>query len=59
MKPRKSALPKSWPRTPMHKGIRIGVKNAGCAGMEYTVDLVTEPNAADDKVVTASGTVLC
>lgn len=21
-------------------GIRIGVKNAGCAGMEYTIDLV-------------------
>lgn len=38
-------------------GIRIGVKNAGCAGMEYTVDLVTEPNTADDKVVTGSGTV--
>lgn len=32
------------------KGIRIGVKNGGCAGMEYTVDLVTEPDAADDAV---------
>jgi iron-sulfur cluster assembly protein len=42
---------------PGAKGIRIGVKNAGCAGMEYTVDLVTEPNAADDKVVTPAGTV--
>ena len=38
-------------------GIRIGVKNAGCAGMEYTVDLVREPNKADDKVVTDKGTV--
>ncbi len=38
-------------------GIRIGVKNAGCAGMEYTVDLVTEPNKADDRVVTEKGTV--
>jgi iron-sulfur cluster assembly protein len=31
-------------------GIRVGVKNCGCAGMEYTVDLVTEPNSADDMV---------
>ncbi len=31
-------------------GIRVGVKNGGCAGMEYTVDLVTEPNPADDMV---------
>ncbi|MEL6745778.1 MAG: iron-sulfur cluster assembly accessory protein, partial [Pseudomonadota bacterium] len=26
------------------------VKNGGCAGMEYTVDLVTEPDPADDRV---------
>ena len=39
------------------KGIRIGVKNAGCAGMEYTVDLVTEPDSGDDKVDTEQGTV--
>ena len=32
------------------KGIRVGVKKGGCAGMEYTVDLVTEPNAKDDHV---------
>lgn len=32
------------------KGIRIGVKNGGCAGMEYTVDLVTEEIPGDDKV---------
>ncbi len=31
-------------------GIRIGVKNGGCAGMEYTVDLVTEPDPKDDMV---------
>ena len=42
---------------PDAKGIRIGVKNAGCAGMEYTIDLVTEPNPADDKVVTDKGTI--
>lgn len=31
-------------------GIRIGVKNGGCAGMEYTIDLVREPNDRDDRV---------
>ncbi|MGI9400189.1 MAG: Fe-S cluster assembly scaffold SufA [Rhizobiaceae bacterium] len=38
-------------------GIRIGVKNGGCAGMEYTVDLVSEAVKGEDKVVTAEGTV--
>ena len=32
------------------QGIRVGVKKGGCAGMEYTIDLVTEPSAADDHV---------
>lgn len=32
------------------RGIRVGIKKGGCAGMEYTVDLVTEPNSADDHV---------
>ncbi len=32
------------------EGIRIGIKKGGCAGMEYTVDLVREPNPADDAV---------
>ena len=32
------------------KGIRLGVKKGGCAGMEYTVDLVTEPNPKDDHI---------
>ena len=31
-------------------GLRIGVKKGGCAGMEYTVDLVTQPNPKDDHV---------
>ncbi|MBS9720325.1 Fe-S cluster assembly scaffold SufA [Tianweitania sp. BSSL-BM11] len=31
-------------------GIRIGVKKGGCAGMEYTVDLVSEINPKDDHV---------
>nr|WP_321482944.1 iron-sulfur cluster assembly accessory protein [uncultured Cohaesibacter sp.] len=32
------------------KGIRIGVKNGGCAGMEYVLDKVTDVNPADDLV---------
>ena len=32
------------------EGIRIGVKKGGCAGMEYTVDLVRNPEPADDVV---------
>jgi iron-sulfur cluster assembly protein len=35
-------------------GVRVGVKNAGCAGMAYTLDPVETPNAADD-VVSAHG----
>lgn len=31
-------------------GIRVGVKNGGCAGMEYTVDLVSEADPKDDLV---------
>ncbi|MBW3098893.1 Fe-S cluster assembly scaffold SufA [Pseudohoeflea coraliihabitans] len=31
-------------------GIRVGIKKGGCAGMEYTVDLVHEPDAKDDRV---------
>ena len=32
------------------KGVRLGIKKGGCAGMEYTVDLVTEPNPKDDHI---------
>ncbi len=39
------------------EGIRIGVKNGGCAGMEYTIDLVKEPNPADDVVEVDGGKV--
>ena len=31
-------------------GVRVGVKNAGCAGMAYTLDYVTEAVAGDDQV---------
>lgn len=32
------------------KGIRISIKKGGCAGMEYAVDLVSEPNSKDDLI---------
>ena len=31
-------------------GLRLGVKNAGCAGMAYTMDYVDEPKPGDDIV---------
>lgn len=39
------------------KGIRVGIKKGGCAGMEYTVDLVTEENGKDDVVTHDGATV--
>ncbi len=38
-------------------GVRVGIKKGGCAGMEYTVDLVTEPDAGDDLVERGSAKV--
>jgi iron-sulfur cluster assembly protein len=35
---------------PDAKGIRVGIKKGGCAGMEYTVSLVTEANPKDDLI---------
>lgn len=35
-------------------GVRVGVRKGGCAGMEYTLEGVERPGAADD-VVTAHG----
>ena len=32
------------------KGLRIGVKKGGCAGMEYTMDYVDEIDTADEVV---------
>jgi iron-sulfur cluster assembly protein len=32
------------------KGVRVGVKKGGCAGMEYTIGLVTEPKPTGDLV---------
>ena len=39
------------------EGIRVGIKKGGCAGMEYTVDLVNEPDDNADKIETDSGNV--
>jgi iron-sulfur cluster assembly protein len=33
-----------------HQGLRIGVKKGGCAGMEYTMDYVSEVDPLDEKV---------
>ena len=33
-----------------HKGLRIGVKKGGCAGMEYTMDYVDAVDANDEVV---------
>lgn len=32
-------------------GLRVGIKNAGCAGVAYTVDYVEAPIAGDDFVL--------
>lgn len=32
------------------QGLRIGIKKGGCAGMEYTMDYVTEVNPLDEVV---------
>jgi iron-sulfur cluster assembly protein len=31
-------------------GVRVGVRNGGCAGMAYTMDYVTTPDPKDDVV---------
>ncbi len=33
-----------------HKGLRIGVKKGGCAGMEYTMEYASEINPMDEVV---------
>jgi len=35
---------------PDAKGVRVGIKKGGCAGMEYTIDLVTEVDPKDDLI---------
>ncbi|PLX39650.1 MAG: Fe-S cluster assembly scaffold SufA [Hyphomicrobiales bacterium] len=38
-------------------GLRIGVKNSGCAGMAYTMELVEEAVPGDDRIDTDGVTV--
>jgi len=33
-----------------HQGLRVGVKKGGCAGMEYTMEYVTDVNPMDEVV---------
>lgn len=42
---------------PDARGVRVGIKKGGCAGMEYTIDLVTEPNPRDDMISRDGATV--
>jgi len=39
-------------------GLRIGVKNAGCAGMEYTMDYATQSQPLDEVVEDKGVTIL-
>ena len=41
-----------------HKGLRIGVKKGGCAGMEYTMEYVSEINPLDEVVETSGARVM-
>ena len=40
------------------KGLRIGVKKGGCAGMEYTMDYVDEVDPHDEVVETGEARVM-
>ncbi len=31
-------------------GVRVGIRNAGCAGQAYTLDYVAEPTKGDDHI---------
>ena len=41
-----------------HKGLRIGLKKGGCAGMEYTMDYVDEVDPHDEVVETGEARVM-
>jgi iron-sulfur cluster assembly protein len=41
-----------------HSGLRIGVKKGGCAGMEYTMDYVTDVDPNDEVVETDGARVM-
>jgi len=39
-------------------GLRIGVKNGGCAGMEYTMEWASEPGQFDERIEDQGVTIL-
>ena len=39
-------------------GLRIGVKNGGCAGMEYTMDWASESGPLDERIEDQGVTIL-
>jgi len=41
-----------------HAGLRIGVKKGGCAGMEYTMEYVADPDPNDEVVEQGGATVM-
>ncbi len=41
-----------------YAGLRVGVKNGGCAGQEYTMEYATERGPLDESVVDKGVTVL-
>ena len=41
-----------------HKGLRLGIKNGGCAGQEYTYELVNEFGPIDEVVTDKGATVV-
>jgi iron-sulfur cluster assembly protein len=41
-----------------YAGLRVGVKNGGCAGQEYTLEYATERGPLDEAVVDKGVTVL-
>ncbi len=41
-----------------HQGLRIGIKKGGCAGMEYTMDYVTDIDPHDEIVETEGARVM-
>lgn len=41
-----------------HKGLRIGIKKGGCAGMEYTMDYAAEVDPMDEVVEEAGARIM-